>query len=111
MRAGPGRDSEGAGRQTANYRLSIPRSVNARTQRLPTEVYQRIDSPTLALAHDPDPPGRVNLKGREDWRVRIGGYRVVYGIDDEQRVVEILTLPTARRYTDDRRNATPSGNA
>ncbi len=53
-----------------NYRLSIPRSVNKRVVKLPTEVYERIDSAILALADDPRPPGRMKLKGREDWRIR-----------------------------------------
>lgn len=53
-----------------NYRLSIPRSVNKRMERLPTEVYERIDSAILALADVPRPPGCVKLKGREDWRIR-----------------------------------------
>ncbi len=79
-----------------NYRLSIPRSVNKRVEKLPTEVYERIDSAILALADDPRPPGCMKLKGREDWRIRIGDYRVVYGIDDERRVVEILNIAHRR---------------
>ena len=78
------------------YRLSIPRSLNKLMEKLPTEVYERIDSAILALADDPRPPGWVKLKGREDWGIRIGDYRVVYGIDDERRVVEILNVAHRR---------------
>ncbi len=65
-------------------------------ERLPTEAYERIDSTILTLADDPSPLGCVKLRGREDWRVRIGDYRVVYGIDDERRVVEILNIAHRR---------------
>jgi mRNA interferase RelE/StbE len=78
------------------YRLSIPRSVNKRMERLPDQVYERVDGAILSLAEDPRPPGCVRLKGREEWRIRVGDYRIVYGIDDEQRVVEILNVAHRR---------------
>ena len=79
-----------------SYSLSIPRSVNKRMERLPAEVYDRLDSAILALADEPRPAGCVKLKGREDWRIRVGDYRIVYGIDDEQRIVEILNIAHRR---------------
>ena len=75
-----------------SYRLVIPRSVNKRMERLPTEAYDRVDSAILRLAEEPRPPGCARLRGREDWRIRVGDYRIVYFIDDEQRVVEILNV-------------------
>lgn len=79
-----------------SYNLSIPRSVNKRMERLPTEVYDRLDNAILALADEPRPPGCVKLKGRQDWRIRVGDYRIAYGIDDEQRVVEVLNVAHRR---------------
>ena len=78
------------------YRLSIPRSVNKRMEKLPDQVYERVDGAILSPAEDPRPPGCVRLRDREEWRIRIGDYRVVYGIDDEQRVVEILNVAHRR---------------
>ena len=79
-----------------SYRLSIPRSINKRMEKLPAEIYGRIDSAILALADAPRPPGCVKLKGREDWRIRVGDYRIVYGINNEQQVVEILSVAHRR---------------
>ncbi len=79
-----------------SYRLSILRSVNKRMEKLPAEDYERVDSAILALAEEPRPPGCVKLKGREDWRIRVGDYRIVYDINDEQRVVEILNVAHRR---------------
>jgi hypothetical protein len=53
---------EGPARQTVSYSLSIPRSVNKRMERLPAEVYDRLDGAILALADEPRPPGSVNLR-------------------------------------------------
>jgi mRNA interferase RelE/StbE len=65
-------------------------------ERLPDQVYERVDGAILSLAEDSRPPGCVRLKGREEWRIRVGDYRIVYGIDDEQRVVEILNVAHRR---------------
>ncbi len=60
-----------------SYRLSIPRSINKRVEKLPTEVYERVDSAILALAEELRPPGCVRFKGREDWRIRVRDYRII----------------------------------
>ena len=73
-----------------SYSLVIPRSVSKRMERLATEAYDRVDSAILALAENPRPPGCAKLRGREDWRIRVGDYRIVYGIDDERRIVQVL---------------------
>jgi len=65
-------------------------------EKLPTGVYDRVDSAVLALADDPRPPGCTRLRGLDDWRIRVGDYRIVYGIDDERRMVEILNVAHRR---------------
>jgi mRNA interferase RelE/StbE len=47
------------------------------------------------LAADPRPRGAVKMRGtgeREEWRVRVGDYRVIYRVDDEAREVLILAV-------------------
>jgi len=51
-----------------SYRLSIPRSINKRVEKLPTEVYERVDSVILAFAEESLPPD--------------GEQRVVYILND-----------------------------
>jgi mRNA interferase RelE/StbE len=65
-------------------------------EKLPIRDYDRVDRAILALADDPRPPGCTRLRGRTDWRIRVGDYRIVYGIDDERRVVEILHVAHRR---------------
>lgn len=33
---------------------------------------------------------------QEDWRIRVGDYRVIYGVDDARRVVEVLKVAHRR---------------
>ncbi len=56
------------------------------------QVSELIDS----LAHDPRPHGVKKMIGVEAWRIRIGDYRVIYSITDEQLVVEIIKIGNRR---------------
>jgi mRNA interferase RelE/StbE len=44
------------------------------------------------LADDPRPPGSEKLSGQDRYRLRQGDYRVVYGVDDELRIVEVVKI-------------------
>ena len=57
---------------------------------LPAEAYERVRDSILALAEDPRPSDCVKLTNREGWRIRVGDYRVIYEIEDKQRIVTIL---------------------
>ncbi|NLT35275.1 MAG: type II toxin-antitoxin system RelE/ParE family toxin [Gaiellales bacterium] len=45
-----------------------------------------------ALSEDPRPPGCEKLTGREQYRVRQGVYRIVYGIEDDRLVVYVVKV-------------------
>ncbi len=49
-----------------------------------------------SLAIEPRPVGAVKLAGTDDFRVRIGDYRIVYAIDDNKRVVLIARIAHRR---------------
>jgi mRNA interferase RelE/StbE len=51
--------------------------------------------PILALAADRRPPGAAKLTGTDFWRLRVGDLRVVYTVDDTDRLV--IVLKVARR--------------
>lgn len=45
------------------------------------------------LADDPRPPGVKKLKGLQDqWRIRVGGWRIVYVIEDGRLVVVVVAV-------------------
>jgi mRNA interferase RelE/StbE len=45
------------------------------------------------LVSNPRPPGCKKLSGGDDeWRIRVGDYRVVYTIDDAQLLVEVTRI-------------------
>ncbi len=54
---------------------------------------QRIVSRIQSLAENPRPPGCEKLSGQWDkYRVREGHYRVVYSIEDKDRLVYVVKV-------------------
>jgi mRNA interferase RelE/StbE len=59
-------------------------------KRLSSEVRTRAAEAMQALSGDPRPPGSRKLAGPEnDWRIRVGDYRIIYQIADEIRIVRV----------------------
>lgn len=59
---------------------------------LPHEAFTRLSRAILDLELRPRPRGCKKLAGREEFRLRVGVYRVLYSVDDDRRVVEILAV-------------------
>jgi mRNA interferase RelE/StbE len=66
----------------------VPKSVQKQLDKLPEQVYQRILKKIRLLAEEPRPDGALKLKGMGDeYRVRMGDYRLRYKVDDENQVI------------------------
>ncbi len=65
-------------------------------RRLHGPLRDRIRAAIDGLALDPPPPGIVKLAGRDDYRVRVGDYRIVYAVDDRQHVLIVARIAHRR---------------
>jgi mRNA interferase RelE/StbE len=73
------------------YQVIIPKPVQKQLEDLPPNINERILERILALVEDPRPSGVKKLKGFEnEYRIRVGDYRVRYEIDDENLIVIVL---------------------
>ncbi|MBF6514879.1 type II toxin-antitoxin system RelE/ParE family toxin [Nocardia cyriacigeorgica] len=61
-------------------------------QKLPRDVLESALQAIIALTKDPRPSGAKKLVGRNDWRIRIGQYRIVYEIDDAESMIRIFVV-------------------
>ena len=52
----------------------------------------RIEDKMMELEQDPRPAGCKKLKGRDDYRIRIGDYLVIYEIQDGKLIVTVITI-------------------
>jgi mRNA interferase RelE/StbE len=72
------------------YRILLERGAEKDLSRLSAEIHDRVIRAIRALASNPRPPGCRKLVGsKNDWRIRVGDYRVVYEIADTIRVVRV----------------------
>lgn len=79
------------------YQVIIKRKSQKQLGRIQKEDRERITAAVFELSENPRPVGYRKLRHREaEWRIRIGDYRVIYGIDDERRVVEVLDIAHRR---------------
>jgi mRNA interferase RelE/StbE len=72
------------------YRVLLERGAERDLVRLSSEIHDRVIAAIQGLATNPRPSGCRKLAGsKNDWRIRVGDYRVIYEIADEIRVVRI----------------------
>ncbi|MDE2927386.1 MAG: type II toxin-antitoxin system RelE/ParE family toxin [Acidobacteriota bacterium] len=53
---------------------------------------RRVVTKIRRLADDPRPPGCRKLSGRDRYRIRVGVYRILHSIMDEQLVVFVVKV-------------------
>jgi len=72
------------------YEIVVEKAAIKDLKKLSSEIRSRALAAIQLLAKNPRPAGSRKLVGSEnDWRIRIGDYRVVYEIADTIRVVRI----------------------
>ena len=71
-----------------SYSVVIPKIVQKQLDQLPETIYRRIFEKLKQLEQNPRPINSKKLVGKqEEYRIRVGDYRVRYKIDDEHRLV------------------------
>jgi mRNA interferase RelE/StbE len=77
----------------ADYAITFARSARRELETFDASIVRRVISKIDALTQDPRPSGSRKLQGEQNlWRIRIGDYRVVYSVDDRQRIVDIVRI-------------------
>ena len=78
------------------YTVRLKPRAERELDRLPLAVARRIWQKFLALEKEPRPRGAIKLEGTDGHRIRIGDYRVVYLVDDRERVVDVVRIAHRR---------------
>jgi len=74
------------------YRLVIRETAQKQMEHLTEELYTSIKRRILNLRDEPRPRGVKKLMGNLGWRIRVGDYRVIYHINDDEQVVRIAAV-------------------
>jgi mRNA interferase RelE/StbE len=81
-----------------SYEVIVERKARKAIARLPSTIYDRATLAIDNLAEDPRPRQSRQLQGRTGRRLRIGDYRVIYDVDDDN--LEVLVAEVWHRQRD-----------
>jgi mRNA interferase RelE/StbE len=79
-----------------NYEVNIRKSAIKELDALPAREITKVVVKIRGLAEDPRPPGSEKLTSDEKYRLRQGLYRILYEIDDAQKMVTIVKIAHRR---------------
>ncbi|MFH1195608.1 MAG: type II toxin-antitoxin system RelE/ParE family toxin [bacterium] len=76
----------------ANYSIEIKKSAAKEIQNLPSTEIKTILSKIEQLSENPRPYNSLKLSDEEKYRIRVGRYRILYHISDEQLLVTVVKV-------------------
>jgi mRNA interferase RelE/StbE len=75
------------------YIITFARSARKELETLDAAIVRRIFPRIESLAKDPCPRGCLKLQGEDHlWRIRVGYYRIIYSIDAEKRIIDVIAV-------------------
>lgn len=77
----------------AKYRILIkPSAVKEIEAISPKKDRQRLVDRISKLADNPRPPRCEKLSGQDKYRIRLGRYRIVYSIEDQDLIIYVVKV-------------------
>lgn len=75
-----------------SYQVSLRRAAQKHLDKLAKHDYEIVAEAISSLEQEPRPHGAKKLAESGLWRIRVGQYRVVYSIDDEESLVIVVRV-------------------
>ena len=75
-----------------NYTIILTKRAEKQLDKLPDNIAEPIIEAIGDLSKNPRPNGYKNLKSRDGYRIRIGDYRVIYEVFDDELVIDVIKL-------------------
>lgn len=74
------------------YKTYIIPSARRGLDHLGKKSFAQIRDKIISLASNPRPPGCLKLTAEEGYRVRSGDYRILYRVDDRNKMIYIYRV-------------------
>ena len=75
------------------YQVLLTPAAHRSLRSFPKDIRKRLDREILALGENPRPHGCEKLRGEDAlYRIRVGPFRVIYEIQDEQLIVLVVRI-------------------
>lgn len=76
-----------------SYKIEWRNSARRELRKLPAEIIARVVHTIDLFSNNPYPQGCRKLRGSENtYRVRVGTYRIVYEVYEEQLLIQIVRV-------------------
>jgi len=76
-----------------SYQVLLERRALKELSKLPSDITRRASLSIDGLAAQPRPPGAKKLYGsRDQWRIRVSDYRILYEINDRAHEVRVFAV-------------------
>lgn len=72
-----------------SYTLELEPLARRQLKAFKGDIHRRLSLAIDALADEPRPHGCLKLVSLDEWRIRVGDYRIVYKINDPSKRVTI----------------------
>ena len=80
------------------WRILIHRKAEKTLKKMQGEMLKRTRQAIGLLAENPRPGGYKKMVGRNNlFRIRVGGWRIIYAIEDDQLIVLVLEIAPRNR--------------
>lgn len=74
------------------YKIFILPQAQKDLDNLQTKIFNQIKNKILLLPQNPRPLGCLKLTAEEGYRLKTGDYRILYRIDDKQKIIFIYRI-------------------
>lgn len=75
-----------------DFTIVLSKKAQKQLDKLTDNIANPIFDAISDLAFEPRPRGYKKLKGRTGYRIRVGDYRVIYEIIDNELIIDVITV-------------------
>jgi len=75
------------------YEILLEQAAERDLKKLPSEMLNRILPKIKELVKNPKPQHSRKITGsKNDWRIRVGNYRIIYEIDARAEIIRVMRI-------------------
>jgi mRNA interferase RelE/StbE len=74
------------------YKIEINKSAIKELNSIPQKDIHKIIVKIQSLSSNPKPQGCTTLTNREDYRIRVCNYRIIYSINDDILIITVIKI-------------------
>lgn len=75
-----------------DFTIVLSKKAEKQLDKLTDNIANPIFDAISELAFEPRPHGYRKLKGRSGYRIRVGDYRIVYEIIDNELIIDVIAI-------------------